>query len=512
MSGPPQSISPADSSRLPGYVCNQSKDDWVTFCAPANRFNFGRTSPYSRYYIITDIPPDDQISAFVASIRGRFGNRPGNILTPSSVPPEINVPVNKQILDVTELLPKIVPEKNGNAEKFIGPNCYWAALTTLGILKGKPRYVDGMEFSYFITLYTRIIPYEKSEEDRNTFGGLTVFLNPRYVQKLMASGSTIPPKDLQISEFCDTSKLIEDCEQTVGLHAMKTPKFNAIPEPSPIRYLKDYGNHAAVSLQGDILFHKQGYHANNIYQTMLHRLSMFYVDYMGWYNNDDKFGRGKAPEKSDYETREAYTFVTYRPNLEARVNETPLTGDETRMIALFDRYSGLLEEAAEINPTKFAEERLDLIFIDNVWATLQRFKKKYINNFPAKLLGLNPTLATAYLKLHSLSWQYFAMVDEYILSKEKPGHIGEHINNRKRAYTEHYIKSLASEETEGRFRAVVEWHMDELGIREDKKLRDGIYESVKAMVLSEAPRIIQAASEDKRIDLREKVVEAIKHI
>ncbi|MFH0798730.1 MAG: hypothetical protein V2A66_00955 [Pseudomonadota bacterium] len=267
-----------------------------------------------------------------------------------SIPKGMTVPPQARVYRVNGLLPRFVVEKNGR-EDGLGPNCYQAALVLNGYEDAKGRYVDSSEFRYY--LKRDFAP--SSCDDLNAFGTVVVY-------------------DLPSSEY-------------------------------------GAGHHAAIHLLGGVVFQKGDVQTYYPYEVALLDSAMKAVSSHWRPDPADRFGGPKR----DPVANASFEKLCYRKVASPKTRTTKADHkDRSWHLPLFQYYIRRMEKAAALQASEFRQKRMDLLSVENMWKALEDFRER-IGNYGADdvLLSIDDDIAQAYLKLHSLSWQYDTMTQAY---------------------------------------------------------------------------------------------------
>jgi hypothetical protein len=355
------------------YSCNKlPAPDGAALCVP-----IGKSGAF-----LAAAPPSMNPDRLASILKDQFKSD-GDIFEISSDGIKTDIPVGAKFYDVSALLPPVVREKNHTIENFPGPNCFYAIFYAAGIIKEEPRYIDTIEFRYYLTR-------EMTSADPsavNAFGAIVVF-HP---------GASLAPQDMP------------------GV-------------------LYESGEHAALTLSAGFLFQKLGWYKSDNYEVVRFEQAMKNFDYAAW-THLDRFERGQSPAYQEYSPA---FFVKRSSPLSPSQHIAIESAEAFRWLALFEFYSKKVKKYEEISGEAFLNNRLNRFTIDNMGELLRRFDDEFLKSNPANLLRLDKTIAEAYLRLKSLSVQYETMEASY--SPKSIGNIDDDIKARKQLYADHYLR------------------------------------------------------------------------
>lgn len=247
--------------------------------------------------------------------------------------------------------------------------------------------------------------------------------------------------------------------------------------------------HAAFTLSAGFLFQKLGWYKGDNYEVVPSEQAMINVDYAAW-THLDRFERGQSPTYQKYSP----VFFTRRSSPLSPAQSIAIESAEAfRWLTLFEFYSKKVKGYEEISGEAFLNNRLNLFTIDNMWELLRRFDDEILKSNPSNLLGLDETVAEAYLRLQSLAWQYEAMKETY--SPKSIGNIDEEIKARKKLYANYYLRDRAF------FQEEVYAHLSARGVA--ASACEAIFIKIETEVLKRLPPVIQAANEGNYISLED---------
>lgn len=375
------------------------------------------------------------------------------------------------LLSPAPTLSPFIQSKVGTTEAFTGPNCYYTALRAAEYLNEDPRYVDGLEIRYLLTMLTQPVGRKKALP-----GAIAIFQSDPF----RSTGGMSLTTTSQGGSFED---LLHGYRIRTGGSHLKTPatilrgaqlSIAAVREPR-LDTLYDDGVHAALLVGGSMVFQKLGFFRNDNYELAALEEAMRNVDYAAWLHKD-RFERGTEPSYGVYRA-DLYQRRSKRFEPELSIPIEPDT--KTRLTLIFQFYSDMLSRCSFIKQDKFAEERLNLLTVENIWGLLRQFEREYIKSMSTNLLNMDADIAKAYLKLHSLSWQYEAIKDEYM---------GGQRIDIKDLYRNNYLRDRQALEEE------IYAHLTARGIT-DKAKQDSIYKNVMTAIDAALPAIIGAAND-----------------
>lgn len=500
-------------TEIQDYKCQPiNPADPFTICVPQKRF-YPQDAQKNSFYAA--VPKTADADALIANIRRRFGNNAGDILPAEKIPNGVDIPGSYQLFDITNILPPFISENSKATQDFPGPNCYYTALKTAGIINDEPRYVDGMEFSYYLTVSAQIAPSNQPPP----FGSIVVF-SPTY----FSYAGNFHFMNLQKERYC-TSKDEAGCIRMPGLHG-PTPiitkmdfarnflkgvnsfHFAAASRLISDSFVKlnrlyDEGVHAAFYLGANLLFHKRGFRSGSmdVYEAAPFDYAMYLVDAAAFYFMD-KFERLGQKEPTPEESRKSYKhliFIKRDPPITPMVTIPISEEGKIKTIQIFDYYSERLRQFEKLKGDEFKNNRMPLMTMENIWHVLSKFRDQYLKMSPSNLLMTDPDVAQAYLRLHSLSWQYEAMKGDYV---------DKYIRDEIRAVE--YLKALYKERyfiDDAVFQEELALHMASRNVPSHK------WETVRKLVMDKImerlPMVKEAASEGVKVPFFQILDEAI---
>ena len=490
-------------AEIQDYKCQPiNQADPFTICAPQKRF-YPKDNQTNSFYAA--VPKTADIPTLITNIRRRFGNAPGDILPIEKIPNGIEIPSSFQLFDITDVFPPIMAEKNKETQNYPGPNCYYTALKTAGVITDSPRYVDGMEFSYYLTINTQIFQSNQPPP----FGAIVVF-SPSY----LSFASDFHFMNLQKEKYC-TSQDETGCIRIPQSHKPKPAitkndfakiflkkvrgfHFAAAGQMIGETLVKldrlyEEGVHAAFYLGANLLFHKRGFRSGSldVYEAIPFDYAMYLVDTAAYYFMD-RFERLGQKEPTMEDSKKSYkhlVFVKRDPPISPAVT-IPISGEaKEKTIRLFEYYSKRLQEFEKMGGDEFKRNRMPLMTVENIWHVLSEFRDQYLNMSPSNLLMIDQDVAKAYLKLHSLSWEYEAMKGDYI---------DRYLKSEIQAVE--YIKNLYKERyfiDDAIFQEELAVHLISRNVPQRKW--NAVRKMVMDKILERLPRVAEVASENVTI-------------
>jgi hypothetical protein len=264
-------------------------------------------------------------------------------------------------------------------------------------------------------------------------------------------------------------------------HSKKSSRFYTRNPAQTLPPLYDAGEHAAFTLPSGFLMHKLSWRLDDRYEVVAFEEATKNLDYAAW-SHADRFGRPDAPTYQKYSAvyfiKSASPHKTYEP---IPMSESVKQG----LLNIFSFYSNALESVRTANSDEnFDHARLNLLSIDNAWQFLRDFGDKTLKSTPSNMLRLDKDVAAAYLKFHSLIWQYEA-VKETFTKPDNEGNINESIRKRKELYKKHYLKDIDF------LRAETYTHFAARGVPPEEM--PALFDRLMARIKEQLPIVIDAA-------------------
>lgn len=463
------------------YTCQAvPQTDRIALCIPEIDHLSKQDGLANSFYAV--VHGDQNIAEAISEIKRRFKNITGAIV-PSSPKGDINIPTGAKAFDVTDLVPKFIRDNIFRTENYAGPNCYATALTAAGIITGAARYVDDLEFSYYLTRDFR----PASMPETLIMGAVVTFSSSAF--NFYLSGKK-PRSPIEAKEFCHQKEGLF-CYRTKGSHFSDRPssrlRFGGSDGSSSISPLYRSGEHAAFTLPSGFVFHKLTWRRDHRYEVLPLQNATKSLDYAVWEKAD-------RLERSPYVVYQTYSKTFYVKKDATFVPQARIqvpAPEKKYLMTMFNFYSELIERASSFRgEDDFNAHRLNLLTMENIWAFCETFEKKHIRSVPSYLLNLETDVAEAYLKLRSLSWQYEAIKETY--TPKSRGNINEDIERRKELYRNSYLYDLQT------FKAEAFAHMAARGVPAEARERS--YANIMEKIKERMPTVVDAASMGVSVD------------
>jgi hypothetical protein len=300
-------------------------------------------------------------------IRSWFNNYAATAVPVSQPPQEFSSIQGYRFYNVTSFLSAFILSRNGTRDDVVGPNCYQAVLTSAGYAGFYGRHVSPDEFEYYLKR-----DYLPVYCGKIKYGALIVY------------------------------------------------------DAYPTTY--DAGDHAAFHLLGGLVFQKGGWEHYYPYENTTIEEAMNSIGSYWRPAPEDRFGNPTWPGASV-----KWQHLCYEKRPEPLERTTSSTArDRNWFLPLIEYYTKRLENVSNFSWNDFKQNRIDLLTIENMWHLQAEFNERVGNFNPLEvLLSIDDNIAEAHFKLHSLSWQYQAMVDTYYPIKTRWHY--------EALYREHYV-------------------------------------------------------------------------
>lgn len=342
-----------------------------------------------------------------------------------------------KVYDISQYVPAMVGERLGTQDDVPGPNCFQAALAALGIGDVAGRYVDPVEAAFFFFRY-----FEKVDGEAG-LGDIKLYYRKHMVPSAVIGLAAAEPSLIEV--------MSTDSDMDFAVGASKKHIFH-IDEPSelgqqlglvaaevePSRIIKP-GVHAALVLLGGLVFQKDGWDDDHTYKVVPAAQAMSSIEVI----TRDPLYPGEQADDDDYVSR-AYRLLapdTQRERDETRRIDAELTERIAECQPVIEYYTARLAAVAGFQWGEFAQNRVDLLTMENLWEVLSEIENILHAGdeaFARSLLSVRDNIARAFLKLRSFKWQYQAMVQRY----DSPGRTDSRrkkLERRATLYREHYI-------------------------------------------------------------------------
>ncbi|MCK4856360.1 MAG: hypothetical protein KAT58_00165, partial [candidate division Zixibacteria bacterium] len=392
-----------------------------------------------------------------------------------------------KVYDITNYIPQLVKERLGKDRDVPGPNCYQAALAALGFADLEGRHVDPLEAGYHFTC-----DFEEIDEVRNdpALGDIRIYHErhrlpasavgfaaaeepepalidimedahdippaigascvhmfnleeaPEWVGTILDIVPDISDENLKavtaITPFASTAEA-EMLEPRAELEALEAEEVEApVMLPEFVTQIKP-GVHAALVLLGGLVFQRGGWDEDHVNMIVPAAQAMSAIEAI----IRDKF---YPPEKANDEDFASKAIRKLSPEELAlredeRVIDEELSAEIAAYAPLIEHYTGRLLAVSCFQWSEFANNRVDLLTMENIWSILSDIEKKLGKQGDGMirvLQSIDENVAKAYLKLRSLRWQYQAMVNRY----DSPGRADSSAKKKRRQkklYQEYYI-------------------------------------------------------------------------